>query len=938
MEELLASPGIGVPEAAPVAISERRDARAAAIEIAAASYAAATDDAEVSVREDAAAGKPVLVWGNSSGSVEWRFAIEQAGFYEIWLDYLPTAEGYNTIIRGVAIDGDYPYAESERLELSRYWMDSRYPYNKDTLGNEVRAAQVEEAGWRTQALANYEASPSPLRFYLTAGEHRLRLDGVQQPVTLGAIAIVPAAELPAYADYVREAAPAEAAAQPTAIVVEGEAFRYKSQVGIQKQALQEAEVTPDGAGRIAYNAMGGDRWQNAGQWLEWEVEVPEDGWYELDMKYKQSYIGGANVYRTLYIDGYIPFREAASYKFPYSRGFAVHTLQDGNGQPYRFYLEAGIRQLRLVADASPVRRAVLALHEMLAELRKLDNDIRVLTGDYGKYGGGNADTNRTWELERYMPDIHSRMQHAMDGLRLITDYLEGLNQSETDLTTSIKLSLVTLEDMLANVEKLPNRLSELAAIQSSIGTWISTADTQPLLIDSLALRTPDTATPLRTAGALQRWGHAALSLARSFVQPYTAEPLEGEKAITVWVQRGRDYVDLLQELITQDFTPRTGIHVNISLMPNPNVLILGNAAGNQPDAALGIAMESPVDFAMRGAAADLSKLKGYSEIQTRFHPGMMRTYQYGGGTYGLPELQNFLVFFYRTDLFRQYGLEPPDTWEDVYKLLPTLQENGKTLYYPAKEFAPFFYQAGVDFYAADGMSTRLGEEAAVAPFEQWLQLFRRYYLPLEVPAFFNHFRFGDIPAGIADFSTYIQLVAAAPDIAGHWAIAPLPGTRQRNGEVARWAQQPSTAAMIMANSSKQDEAWQFLDWWTSTETQLRYADQIESFLGVEYRWNSANLEAFGQSWWPQEHLTAIKEQLRWTKNIPLVPGYYYLGREMDFAWNRVLLDGMPEKEALEKAALSMRREMQRKQEEFGLGADDDLRLPQIDQPFEWGSE
>ena len=50
-------------------------------------------------------------------------------------------------------------------------------------------------------------------------------------------------------------------------------------------------------------------------------------------------------------------------------------------------------------------------------------------------------------------------------------------------------------------------------------------------------------------------------------------------------------------------------------------------------------------------------------------------------------------------------------------MLLTLQENGKTFFYPPQDFATFFYQAGVDFYSSDGMRNQLSEEAAIEPFE-----------------------------------------------------------------------------------------------------------------------------------------------------------------------------------------------------------------------------
>ena len=40
-------------------------------------------------------------------------------------------------------------------------------------------------------------------------------------------------------------------------------------------------------------------------------------------------------------------------------------------------------------------------------------------------------------------------------------------------------------------------------------------------------------------------------------------------------------------------------------------------------------------------------------------------YIYEGGVYAVPETQNFDMLFYRTDVFAELGLTPPETWEAV---------------------------------------------------------------------------------------------------------------------------------------------------------------------------------------------------------------------------------------------------------------------------------
>lgn len=910
------------------------------IAIQAAEWSDLAAEADVQVRTDGELGQQVLDWHNAEGWIEWRIEVPAAGLYELEIDYSPLVGSFSAITRGLQINGRYPYAEAERLRLDRAWKDEKAPYDRNRIGNEIRPVQQELSGWRQQRAADYAVSSEPLLWALEQGENAIRLTAGREPVSLAGLAFVPVEPLPDYAAYSQAALEGAGAAASVSgddswySVVEAERYSRKSSVAVQTQSVAEPHISPDPKGRIVYNTMGGDRWQQAGDWVEWTFTVPEDGLYALDVKYLQAYNGDAAAYRTIMLDGRVPFRELLHYKLAPNQNMELAAISDAEGMPYWFALTAGEHRLRLIADASPVQPALAALKRQLQDMSELDRSIRLISGNYGFGKSGlNLDTSRTWEMRKYDPDIENKLQRLISGFELAAAYVDGLNQRKTDPTNAIRSAVDSLQLLLEDVDELPNKVGVFTDIQSSLNTWMKPLESQGLLLDYIVVRQPGAEPGLQQPGTWDRITYSIANFGRTFFQAYDLKEVNDEEAITVWVQRGRDYVDLLQKMIERDFTPATGIKVNVNLMPAQNVLMLGNAAGDQPDVALGVSMETPVDFALRGAAADLSALPGFEEIRGRFNPGVMRSYEYNGGTYGMPETQMFMAMFYRTDILAGLGLEPPDTWEDAIKLLPTLQENGMSFFYPAKEFVLPFYQHGAEFYTADGLEPQLADAPSQDAFAQWTDLFTKYDLPKEVPAFFNHFRFGDMPIGIADFNTYVQLQVAAPEIAGHWKMAPLPGQPGPSGEIERWSMQGTTAAMLMKKSGKQEKAWRFLDWWLSAPVQAQFAADIESFIGLEYRWNTANVEAMQMLPWAPEDVEVLAEQGRWAKNVPYVPGHYFLGRELDFAWNNTVLSQMAPQEALEKAAVSLEREMARKQREFGIGPEADLGIPVHDAPF-----
>ncbi|MFC4600049.1 extracellular solute-binding protein [Cohnella hongkongensis] len=947
-EKVLA--GIALPDEAPLPYlqwirSEEyaalRPAEGVEATVLAVDYAEASPEALVERRSDRARGADVLDWSRSGGWVEWRIEVPRDGIYELELDYAPLKGGFSPVVRGVQIDGAFPFAEAERIGFSRLWKDSVYPYERNAIGNEIRPVQEERTEWRAERAANDALSSEPLRWALTAGEHALRLVGGQGAMSLHSIKLVAPREAPAYADYIRAQAADESGGEPWHRIVEAERYAFKSSVSIQLQSKSEPYISPDPQGKIVYNAIGGTSWTKPGERIGWEVAVPRSGFYAIDVKSYQGFNGRSSVFRTVRIDGSVPFREMQSYRFSPNRSMEISSLSDAQGQPYLFYLTEGKHLIEMVVDTSAVRPVTESLLDIGNRLLEIERDIRAITGNYGYGADQNLDTARTWDLRKFEPELEAELRRIVDRLQDACDYLNGLHQADTDSATALRVNADRLERLLDRFNDIPNRVTVFETVRISLNTWIQTIESQAMELDYLVVRTPDADPGLKVPDSWSKARYSAADFFRSFFHRYDATGAGGEDALTVWVQRGKDYVDLLELMIQQDFTPRTGIRVNVNLMPNTNVLLLGNVAGDQPDVALGVPLETPVDFAMRGAAEELSGYPGFEEVLGRFNPGLMRSYRYKGGVYGLPETQNYYMMFYRTDIFEDLGLAPPDTWDDVARILPTLQENGLTFNLPKKNFHIPFYQQGGEFYKPDGLQPDLTSEAGVAAFKSWTDWYRKFNLPKDIPVFIHHFRNGSIPIGVADFDMYIQLVVGAPEIEGKWKMVPLPGIRQPDGTVARWShneslvrlQEPSSL-LVLNKSERKDEAWRFVEWWTSADVQSRFSSDIESFAGIAYRWNTANLEAMQTIPWPEEDLAALNEQDRWVKNMPYVPGYYYLAREIEFAWNLTVLGEMPAREALEKSDRSLAREMARKQEELGIAPGEHLTIAPYDKPYE----
>ncbi|MDD4184172.1 MAG: hypothetical protein PHI01_01995, partial [Candidatus Izemoplasmatales bacterium] len=114
--------------------------------------------------------------------------------------------------------------------------------------------------------------------------------------------------------------------------------------------------------------------------------------------------------------------------------------------------------------------------------------------------------------------------------------------------------------------------------------------------------------------------------------------------------------------------------------------------------------------------------------------------------------------------------------------------------------------------------TDFDSELGMQAFEDWCSYFTDYSFLLSAN-FTNRFRTGEMPIGIASYELFNTLTVFAPDIMGKWTFAPLPGTYREDETYNNSGVATSTAVVIMEQARDKDSSWEFLKWWTSTETQ-----------------------------------------------------------------------------------------------------------------------
>jgi ABC-type glycerol-3-phosphate transport system substrate-binding protein len=232
---------------------------------------------------------------------------------------------------------------------------------------------------------------------------------------------------------------------------------------------------------------------------------------------------------------------------------------------------------------------------------------------------------------------------------------------------------------------------------------------------------------------------------------------------------------------------------------------------------------------------------------------------------------------------------------------------------------PLLFQYGATLYGENASEgTKITSDAAIKGFTELTELFTIYNLPVDVPNFYQHFRNGDLPIGIAEYGMYNLLTNAAPEIANSWSIANVPGIKDENGNILRYTSSGmESTVMFKSNSQREKMAWEFMKWWSSADVQVEFGQTLQISYGSEFLWSTANTEAFKKLPWKTKDKEVILEQSKWTLEAPRILGTYMLEREMSNAYNSIVVDGKNLRTTLDEAAKNVNRETERKLQEFG---------------------
>lgn len=868
-----------------------------------------------------------VVKAQETSSLEYTVNVKEEGFYNIYLEYFPEASKGINIERKLYIDDEIPFVGCDSITLKRIWADGA-AVKTDNRGNQIRPTQIEKPRWENSYFTDNKGYIfEPYKFYFKKGDNVIRLDGVSEPLVLRKLTLKALTELPTYEEYLSNVNTSFYNNEDTAYSdkIQGETSTVRSDPSLYATYDRSSGSTePSSVTKITLNMIGGQAWRVAGQWVEWDFEVPNDGMYRFTFKARQNYNRGLVSNRAVYIDGEIPFEEVSVVPFKFNNQWQMVTLQDDSGEDLLFPLTKGKHTIRLQVNLGELSSILNDMEECIFRLNEIYLQILVLTGP-------TPDPDRDYRVNEIYPDIMTRMEFESKTLYKLVDELSAYSGQRGSEAASLQTLAKQLEKFLKKPQDIPKTMTNFKENISAIGNSLIGLANSQLDIDYIAVTSKNGKIPDVNQNGLQSVIHELASFGASFFVDYNTlgNIYDKNTAVQVWMLSGRDQSSILKTMIDDTYTPETGNYVNVKLI-GVEALMPAVVAGTGPDVALTLMNSDPVNYALRKAVRDLSGFEGFEDVISEFYPSAMIPMHYNGGYYGLPETQYYNVMFYRKDILEDLGLEPPQTWTDLIDIIPVLQKQNMNVGIPSVErkinnmvnpdLSNFFaqlYQRGGTLYNENGSRALLDTEVAVSAFEHYTKYFTHYKTPT-VYDFVNRFRTGEMPIGFADYNNFNTLVVFAPEIKGLWDFTVLPGTVQEDGSINRATSCWGNACIMLANTKNENASWQFMKWWVNSKTQVRFGRELESIMGSAARYATANTAAFEQLSWNAENSAVLKSQWEWVIGVPEVPGGYYASRHIVNAVRKVINKNEDTRETLLDYNRTINEELKKKRDEFGL--------------------
>ena len=336
-------------------------------------------------------------------------------------------------------------------------------------------------------------------------------------------------------------------------------------------------------------------------------------------------------------------------------------------------------------------------------------------------------------------------------------------------------------------------------------------------------------------------------------------------------------------------------------------LIAAHAAGDVP-AVTNLESASIPNFADSGAIADITSFIEQSEEVDLddFSDGMIAAYSYEGKNVGLPLIVSAAVNIYNADMVAEAGVEPPETWDEMFEFGEALTKDGTKAFglpgWSAFYYDPYIYNGGGQVLIEENGEEKSGLDLPET--KKFLNLFNDL-----VEAGYAEIYYGSGASGNmrqAFFDGELALVGHTSSLIDWYienadfevGVAFYPEDERRMTTIGG----AGIIMMELASDEEKEAAWKFMEFMTSAEENIQWADGT-GYLPTR---QSAIDSPEGQEF--LERKPQYSAVLEWFDNIePRLqhPRYPEFRQTYEEAMGTLALEGGDPDELLDKAAQEM---------------------------------
>lgn len=870
-------------------------------------------------------GKSSALKMGDEGTTTFTVDIPDTGRYAIALVYYPITGSNTTIERMVYIDGHIPFSEARYFYLPRSWSyilsdytdadgNTYQDFDKDINNNDIRPVRTENPSWQDYYLRDWLGyTIDPFEFYFSEGTHTITLEASREPIVISEIRLYPYTEEEPYETVlqgwldsglkvVEDVEPIKIQAErPDTISIQN---MFPS--NDRTSALSE----PQDPTCIRYNIMD---YGTCGQWIRYEVEVPEDGLYEIDVRFRQNSLIGMFTSRRVRINGEIQFREASYCRFVYGTAFQSAPLNDGTTD-FLFHFNKGTNVVEFEVVLGDMVDYVYEIEQMIDDLQAAYTQILMITGP-------SPDAYRDYGFSRIVPGAVQTIAKAATRLYAISADIVAITGEKGDQTAALETYALLFKTMAEDEYEIAGNLTNFKNYVVNLSNWLYAALAQPLKMDYFTIQSPNDDLPKAVANFFEASWFEMRAFVGSFWMDYTtigfrtADDVVYDDTLTMWATSDRETMLIQRRIIDSYFTPEYNIGLTIKVISAG--LTEAIIAGIGPD----IANMSSVDtitWGLRTAVEPLNDFDGFDETLALFPEAATVPLTLYGTTYGIPESMSFNMVFYRIDVLAELGLDIPKTWQDLYDMLPVIQNKHLQIGMPISLAGTniFLYQNGVELYTNDGMRVNLDSNEALSAFESLTNFFTKYSCPAVWEI--TRFRSGEIPIMIGDAITMYNTLMTYSELRGLWEMAPLLGTEQEDGTINNTSITTVTSIIIPRGANNPETSWKYIKWRATADTQQRLVNETIAVSAPTTKVNTPNLQVLLNQPWTSYEYEAISTQINSLKAVPEYPGGYIVSVYVSNAFYDVYNNKTEPSEAMLNRILDMNKEISRKRAEFKM--------------------